>query len=72
MQLRSTHGDQDAVKIHLLASLLAGAPEYVREAARVVHPQDVDVILAAERLNESEVNLKSNILHIIIIGGQDA
>lgn len=72
MPLQSTHSDQDAVEVHLLASVLARAPEYVREAARVVHPQDVDVILAAESLNESEVNLKGNILHIIVIGGQDA
>lgn len=67
-----TYSDQNAVQIHLLAAVHAGASEDVREAMRVVHAQDVDVILAAERLNESEVNLKRHILHIIVVCGQDA
>jgi len=61
------------VQIHLLAPVHARAPEDVREAARVVHAQDVDVVLAAESLNESEVNLESHIFHIIVVvSGQDA
>lgn len=67
-----TYSDQNAVQIHLLAALHAGAAEDVREATRVVHAQDVDIILAAESLNESEVNLKRHILHIIVVCGQDA
>lgn len=67
-----TYSDQNAVQIHLLASVHARAPEDVREAARVVHAQDVDVVLAAESLNESEVNLKRHIFHIVVVSGQDA
>lgn len=66
------NSDQNAVQIHLLAAVHAGAPEDVSEATRVVHAQDVDVILAAESLNESEVNLKRHIFHIIVVCGQDA
>jgi len=68
-----TYSDQNAVQIHLLAPVHARAPEDVREAARVVHAQDVDVVFAAESLNESEVNLESHIFHIIVVvSGQDA
>lgn len=70
--MQYTYSNQNAVEIHLLTPVFACAPKYVCETVRVVHSQDVDVILAAESLNESEVNLKGNILHIIIISGQDA
>lgn len=67
-----TYSDQNAVQIHLLAPVHARAPEDVREAASVVHAQDVDVVLAAESLNEGEVNLKRHILRIIVVSCQNA
>lgn len=67
-----TYSDQNAVQIHLLAPVHARAPEDVREAVSVVHAQDVDVVLAAESLNESEVYLKRHILRIIVVSCQDA
>lgn len=60
------------MQVHLLASLLPRSFQDLGEAPGVVHTQDVDVILAAEGLDESEVDLQGDILHILVIGGQDA
>lgn len=49
--LLESYRDQDAVQVHLLASLLRGSSQDLGEAPGVVHPQDVDVIFAAERLD---------------------
>lgn len=52
-----TYSDQDAVQVRLLASLLPRSSQDLGEAPSVVHTQDVDVILAAEGLDESEMDL---------------
>ncbi len=46
--------------------------EHLREASQPGHPQNVDVVVAAERLNEREVNLQRNIILVLLVGGQDA
>jgi len=46
--------------------------EHLREAPQTRHAQDVDVVVAAERLNEREVNLQRNIVLVLLIGGQNA
>lgn len=60
------------MQVHLLASLLPGSSQDLCEAPGVVHTQDVDVILAAEGLDESEVDLQGDVLHVLVVGGQDA
>lgn len=67
-----TYSDQDAVQVHLLASLLPLSSQDLGEAPGVVHAQDVDVILAAEGLDESEVDLQGDVLRVLVVGGQDA
>ncbi len=46
--------------------------EHLCEASQPGHPQDVDVVVAAERLKEREVNLQRNIILVLLIGGQNA
>lgn len=46
--------------------------EHLRQASQTRHPQDVDVVVAAERLKEREVNLQRNIILVLLIGGQNA
>ncbi len=46
--------------------------EHLCEASQPRHPQDVDVVVAAERLKEREVNLQRNIILVLLIGGQNA
>lgn len=46
--------------------------EHLREAPQTRHPQDVDVVVAAERLKEREVNLQRNIVQVLLVGGQNA
>lgn len=36
------------------------------------HPQDVDVVVAAESLQQREVDLQRDVIFILLIGGQDA
>lgn len=67
-----TYSDQDAVQVCLLASLLPWSSQDLGEAPGVVHAQDVDVILAAEGLDESEMDLQGDILHVLVVCGQDA
>ena len=38
----------------------------------VVDPQDVDVVLATERLDKREVDLKRHILHVLVVRSQHA
>lgn len=46
--------------------------EHLCQASQTGHPQDVDVVIAAERLQEREVNLQRNVVQILLIGGQNA
>lgn len=36
------------------------------------HPQDVDVVVAAESLQQREVDLQRDVIFILLIGGEDA
>lgn len=69
------YSDQDAVQVHGFPPALLSSccpPQDLCQALRVVHSQDVDVVLAAESLDEGEVDLQGHIFHIFVIGGQDA
>lgn len=46
--------------------------EHLCEASQPRHPKDVDIIVAAERLKEREVDLQRNIILVLLIGGQNA
>lgn len=69
-----TYSDKDAVWVHRFSPTLfsTSSAEYFCQAPGVVDSQDVDVILAAESLNEGEVDLQSHVLDIFAIAGQDA
>lgn len=43
-----------------------------RQPLHVAHTHDVDVILAAERLNQREVDLQRDVALVLLIGGQHA
>lgn len=68
------------MQIHGLAAALlpitttstTSTRENLCQAPGVVHPQDVDVVLAAERLDEGEVYLQGHVFDVLIVGGQDA
>lgn len=60
------------MQVHLLARLLSRPSQDLGEAPSVVHAQDVDVILATEGLDQSEVDLQGDVLHVLVVGGQDA
>ena len=53
-------------------ALFSSSTQHFCQAPGVVDSQDVDVVLAAESLNEGEVDLQGHIFHIFIISGQDA
>lgn len=69
-----THSDQDAVQVHgLPAALLPSASlQDLCQPVGVVDPQDVDVVLAAESLNEREVDLQGHVFNVVLVSGQDA
>lgn len=74
-----TYSDQEAVQIHGLAAALlpitataTSTREDLCQAPGVVDPQDVDVVLAAERLDEGEVDLQGHVFDVLIVGGQYA
>lgn len=66
------------MQIHGLAAALlpiataASTREDLCQAPGVVHPQDVDFVLAAERLDEGEVDLQGHVFDVLVVGGQDA
>lgn len=66
-----THRDEDAVEVPRLPILLTG-PYDRRQLGHIVDPHDVDVILAAECLDEGEVDLQGDIPLVLLIGRQHA
>lgn len=46
--------------------------DHLRQAPQPEHPQDVDIVLAAESLQESKMNLKSDVVLILLVRGQHA
>ena len=72
---KDTYSDQDAVEIHGFPSGLfpsSSPSQDLCQAPGVVDSEDVDVVLAAERLDEGEVDLQGHIFHVLVVGGQDA
>lgn len=71
-----TYSDQDAVEISGLAVVIAFLrtwfSDHLRQASQPGHAQDVDVVLAAESLQQSEMNLKRDIVLILLVRSQDA
>lgn len=62
------------MQVHGFSPALLRTPpaEDFCQAPGVVDPQDVDVILTAEGLDEGEVDLQGHVLDVVIVGGQDA
>lgn len=57
----------------MFSSRLGRSSEDPRQAPGVVHSQDVDVVFAAEGLDQSEVDLQCHVLCIVVIVcGEDA
>lgn len=59
------------MEIPRLPGVLAG-PHDGRQLGHVVHPHDVDVVLAAEGLDQSEVDLQGDVPLVFLIRGQHA
>lgn len=58
-----------AVIIVLLGAWLS---DNLCQAPQPRHTQDVDVVLAAESLQQSEMDLKSDVVLVLLVSGQDA
>lgn len=57
------------MQIPRLPGVLAG-PHDDRQLGHVVHPHDVDVVLAAESLDQSEMDLQGDVPLVLLIRGQ--
>lgn len=71
----NTYVDQDTVEVQRFAPTLfptSSSTQYLCQASGAVDFQDVDVILAAKSLNESEVNLQGHVFNVLLICSQDA
>jgi len=70
---KDAYSDKDTVQVHRFTpTLLSSSTQDFCQAPDVVDPQDVDIILTAERLDEGEVDLQGHVFHIFVISGQDA
>lgn len=67
----ATYCNQDAVQIGGLALTPLRPSQDFSQAPHVADAQDVDVILAAEGLDEGEVNLQGHVL-LLVVGSQQA
>lgn len=65
-----TYRDKNAVRVLGLAGFIR--THEVGQAVDIVDTHHVDVVVKAERLNEREVNLKSNVTSVFLIRGEDA
>ena len=65
-----TYRDKNAVRVLGLAGLVCA--HEVGQAPDVVDAHHVDVVVEAERLDEGEVDLESDIALVLLIGGEDA
>lgn len=68
--LPGTYRDKNAVGVLGLASLVC--THQVGQARYVVDAHHVDVVVEAESLDEGEVDLKSNVALVFLVGGEDA
>lgn len=73
---RDTYCDQHTVEVQrftpALFSTSSSSSQYLCQAPGVVDSQDVDVVLAAESLNEGEVDLQGHVFYVFVVGGEDA
>lgn len=71
----NTYIDKDAVEISrfcvIVALLGAWLSDDLRQASQPRYAQNVDVVLAAESLQEGEMNLKSDIVLVLFVRGQN-
>lgn len=67
----ATYRNQDAVQVGGLALTPFAPAQDLGQARHVADAQDVDVVLAAEGLDEGEVNLQGHVL-LLVVGGQQA
>lgn len=68
--LRGTYRDENAVRVFGLAGLVCA--HEVGQALDVVDAHHVDVVVEAESLDEREVDLKSDVTLVLVVGGEDA
>lgn len=66
----TTYRHQDAVQVGGLALTPLGSSQDLGQAPHVADAQDADVVLAAEGLDEGEVNLQGHVL--LVVGRQQA
>lgn len=67
------YGDEEAVEVSGLAVVhVGGLAEHLRKASETGDAQNVDVVIAAERLEKREVNLQSDIILVFFICCQNA
>lgn len=71
----AAHRDQQAMQISVLrlgvALRLGGFSQQLFQAAHAGHPNDIDVIVAAKRLDEGEVDLQSDVILLLFVDGQE-
>ena len=65
-----TYRDKNAVCVLGLAGLVCS--HEVSQTLNIVNAHHVDVVIEAESLDEGEVDLKSNVTLVLLIGGEDA
>jgi len=65
--VKGTYGNENAVQVRGLPSSFPSSQDFC-QTLHVAHPQDVDVILAAECLDQGEVDLESHVL--LVVRGQ--
>lgn len=65
-----TYRDKNAVCVFGLAGFIC--THEVGQAVDIIDTHHVDVIVKAESLDESEVDLKSNVTLVFLIGGENA
>lgn len=57
--------------VHRLSSWLHSSKD-LSEAPHVADPQDVDVVLTAERLDKGEVDLEGHVFYLFLVRRQEA
>lgn len=67
---QGTYRDKNAVCVFGLAGLVCA--HEVGQALDVVDAHHVDVVVEAESLDEREVDLKSDVTLVLVVGGEDA
>ena len=69
-----TYSDQDAVQVpRLVAVAVVGSVlQQLGQPPHAGQPQDVDVVVAAERLQQREVDLQRDVVLVLLVSGEDA